>query len=109
MNDKKHPAIAKLQSTYGHVSKRLCKGFNAAISPPPPSQVIWKPKNPSIEWPTMVKGETLTREEWLDTGFPLQPSPRHRGRCIKYGGVETKNSRTFVHTSGRPWLSQAHE
>ena len=75
MNDKKHPAIAKLQSTYGHVSKRLCKGFNAAISPPPPSQVIWKPKNPSIEWPTMVKEETLTREEWLDTGFPYNPLP----------------------------------
>ena len=42
---------------------------------PTPELVVWRPKNPGINWPKMKKEEEISKKKWLESGFPVFELP----------------------------------
>ena len=72
----KPQAVNRLDMVHGPAVKRLHDRFHSQHTPPPAPPQDWKPKNPKIDWPTMRQERPLTRDEWMETGFPVHPLPK---------------------------------
>ena len=74
--ERKHQAVNRLDIVHGPAVKRLRDRFHSQHTPPPAPPQDWKPKNPEINWPTMRQERSLTRKEWMETGFSVHPLPK---------------------------------
>ena len=71
-----NPAIHKLRSIHGPSVERFHQHLLSGYEPPPPQPTLWVPKNPDIEWPTMLHESALSEARWKATNFPFCPLPQ---------------------------------
>ena len=72
----KHQAVNRLDIVHGPAVKRLHDRYHSQHTPPPAPTQDWKPKDHEITWPEMRYESPLTRDEWMETGFPVHPLPK---------------------------------
>ena len=51
-------------------------GFIASTPLHQPHHRIGNQKKPEINWPTMRQERSLTRDKWMEKGFPVHPLPK---------------------------------
>ena len=72
----KHRTVERIANVHGPTVERLCDRYHNQYTPPPAPVQEWKPKNPEINWHKMRKDSHLTKIEWMNTNFPVNPLPK---------------------------------